>query len=89
MTEKEYEGLSISQDDDGDYNLQFYYEGRKVSDFLICKERMEQIASMIFIQKACEWLEKNLPSAMVRSDYYMFNGQFIEDFKKAMEGGDE
>ena len=85
MKEKEYEGLSISKDDDGDYNLQFYYEGRKVSDFLICKERMEQIASMIFIQKACEWLEKNLPSAMVRSDYYMFNGEFIKDFKNAME----
>ena len=89
MKEKEYEGLSISKDDDGDYKLQFYDEGPKVSDFLICKKRMEQLASMIFIHKACEWLKKNLPQAMVRSDYYMFNGEFIKDFKNAMEGGEQ
>lgn len=41
------------------------------------------------IEKAVEWLENNLSSAMVRSDYYMFNGGFIEDFKKYMEGGDK
>lgn len=41
---------------------------------------------LISLNKACEWLENNLPSAIVRSDYYMFNGEFIEDFKKAMEG---
>jgi len=40
-------------------------------------------------EKAVEWLENNLSSAMVRSDYYMFNGGFIEDFKKYMEGGEE
>lgn len=40
---------------------------------------------LISLNKACEWLENNLPSAMVRSDYYMFNGEFIEDFKKAMK----
>ncbi len=37
------------------------------------------------IEKACEYLENKLPPAMFRSDLYMFNGQFIEDFKKAME----
>ena len=41
---------------------------------------------LISLNKACEWLENNLPPAMVRSDFYMFNGDFIEDFKKAMEG---
>lgn len=40
---------------------------------------------LISLNKACEYLENKLPQAMVRSDYYMFNGQFIEDFKKAME----
>ena len=40
---------------------------------------------LISLNKACEWLENNLPPAMVRSDYYMFNGEFIEDFKKAMK----
>ena len=86
MKEKEYESLSISQDDDGDYKLQFYYEGRKVSDFLICKKRMEQIASMIFIHKACEWLE----SVMLNDDIYGVGNnienlkELINDFKKAM-----
>ena len=37
-------------------------------------------------EKAVEWLENNLQPAMVRSDCYMFNGKFIEDFKIAMEG---
>lgn len=41
------------------------------------------------IEKAVEWLEKNLLPAMVRSDCYMFNGKFIEDFKIAMEGGEK
>lgn len=36
-------------------------------------------------EKAVEWLENNLQPAMVRSDCYMFNGKFIEDFRKAME----
>ena len=40
---------------------------------------------LISLNKACEYLKNKLPQAMVRSDYYMFNGQFIEDFKKAME----
>jgi len=40
---------------------------------------------LISLNKACEYLENKLPQAMVRSDYYMFNGEFIEDFKKAME----
>lgn len=44
---------------------------------------------LISLNKACEWLENNLPTAMVRSDYYMFNGEFIEDFKKAMKGSEE
>jgi hypothetical protein len=44
---------------------------------------------LISLNKACKWLKNTLPSAMVRSDYYMFNGGFIEDFKKAMEGGEE
>lgn len=38
-------------------------------------------------EKTVEWLENNLQPAMVRSDYYMFNGKFIEDFKKYMERG--
>lgn len=37
------------------------------------------------LNKACEWLKNTLPPAMVRSDFYMFDGGFIEDFKKAME----
>lgn len=41
------------------------------------------------VEKVCELLKNRLPSAMVRSDYYMFNGGFIEDIKKAMEGGEE
>ena len=44
---------------------------------------------LISLNKACEYLKNKLPSAMLRSDYYMFNGEFIEDFKKAMEGDDE
>lgn len=40
-------------------------------------------------EKAVEWLENNLQPAMVRSDGYMFNGEFIEDFKRAMEGGEQ
>ncbi len=41
------------------------------------------------VEKACELLKNRLPSAMVRSDNYMFNGEFIEDIKKAMEGGEK
>lgn len=41
------------------------------------------------VQKACEWLKNKLPPSMFRSDFYMFNGEFIEDFKKAMKGGEE
>ena len=44
---------------------------------------------LISLNKACEWLENNLPPAMVRSDCYMFNGEFIEDFKKAMKESEE
>ena len=44
---------------------------------------------LISLNKACEWLKNTLPPAMMRSDLYMFNGGFIEDFKKAMEGGEE
>ena len=40
---------------------------------------------LISLNKACEYLKNKLPQAMVRSDYYMFNGEFIEDFKKAMK----
>ena len=46
-------------------------------------------ADNTMIDKACEWLKNNLPAAMVRSDYYMFNGEFIKDFKKAMEGDEQ
>ena len=41
------------------------------------------------VEKVCELLKNRLPSAMVRSDCYMFNGEFIEDIKKAMEGGEK
>ena len=41
------------------------------------------------VEKVCELLRSRLPSAMVRSDCYMFNGEFIEDIKKAMVGGEE
>lgn len=41
------------------------------------------------VNKACEWLKNTLPSAMMRSDLYMFNGGFIENFKKAQKGGEE
>lgn len=41
------------------------------------------------VDKACKWLKNTLPPAIIRSDYYMFNGSFIRDFKKAMEGGKE
>ena len=52
-------------------------------------EDVEYTRTDAFIEKACDWLKNNLPSAMVRSDFYMFNGEFIGDFKKAMEGGEE
>lgn len=53
------------------------------------RKYVEYTRTDAFIEKACDWLKNNLPSAMVRSDFYMFNGEFIEDFKKAMEGGEE
>lgn len=77
---KEYDEIGISQDDDGDCKLQFYYEGRKVSDYLIHKVRMEQIAFNIFIEKACKWIDRNNPP-IIGGDYWE---DFIEQFKKAM-----
>ena len=83
---KEYEDISISRDDDGDYILKFYADGRNVSDFLVSESQMEQIASMIFIDKACEWLK----GAMLYDDIYGVGTnenikELINDFKKAME----
>lgn len=48
-------------------------------------EDVEYTRTDAFIEEACDWLKNNLPIAMVRSDCYMFNGEFIEDFKKAMK----
>lgn len=49
------------------------------------EDYIEYTRTDAFIEKACDWLKNNLPIAMVRSDCYMFNGEFIEDFKKAMK----
>ena len=35
--------------------------------------------------KSVAWLKENLSKAMVRSDLYLFNGEFINDFKRYME----
>lgn len=75
---------------DGNY----LYEGDGQLDQEIQKVTNENFLNMIgddsddkliSLNKACEWLKNKLPQAMVRSDYYMFNGEFVDDFKKAME----
>ena len=37
------------------------------------------------VDKSVAWLKENLSKAMVRSDLYLFNGEFINDFKRYME----
>ena len=81
---KEYEDISISRDDDGDYILKFYADGRNVSDFLVSKSQMEQIASMIVFDKVSEWLYEQAKSEIhiVSQEDIM---SFINKLKKAKE----